>query len=118
MYWIDAILDEIEPVVIAESCGLDVTLTTVIYERRIPRYRRRVIHVWPHVRENQSAKLAHGIGHVPDLLMILAVFGFPRLLQALARDVKEPPMVRAADTARFDVAVFERAPSVGTMQAH
>jgi hypothetical protein len=62
MHWIDAILDEVEPVVITKSCRLDVTLTTVIYERRIPGDGRRVIPVWSHIREYQSAKLAHGIG--------------------------------------------------------
>jgi hypothetical protein len=50
--------------------------------------------------------------------MILTVFGFPWLIQAVAREVKEPPVIRATDTTRFDVGVFERTPPVGTMQAH
>jgi hypothetical protein len=80
MYRIDAIFYEIEPVVITKSGGFHIPLTAVLRERRIPGDWRRVVPIWAHVREYEPAKLSHGIGKVLNLFVILAVFGFPRLL--------------------------------------
>ena len=66
--------------------------------------------------EDQPSQLSHGIGEVLDLLMEGASLGLGGLLHALARDIEEPAVVRAADAALFDVSVLQGSAPVGAVE--
>jgi hypothetical protein len=80
MYRIDAIFDEIKPIVVTIPRRFHVALSSMIHERRVPRDGRRIIPVRSQVREYESAKLSDRVGKVFDLFIVLAVFGLRRLL--------------------------------------
>jgi hypothetical protein len=71
-----------------------------------------MIAIRSHVRKDQPAQLAHGIGQMFHPLRKLASPRFPRHLEALTVNVKQPPVVRAANAAVFDVTVFQRRTAV------
>jgi hypothetical protein len=110
------VFEKVEPVVVGVTHWLDLPLAAAVYKRRIFWQRRRIILIRAHIGEDQAALLAHRIGQVPHLLWKLAVFWFRRHFQTLASDVKQPAMIRAANPAIFDVAVFQRRSTMRAVQ--
>src|SRR6266850_8403588 len=118
MHRIDAVLNEVEPVVIVVANQLDISLAATVDKRRIFRNWRRRIPVRSHVGEDESTQFPHRIRKVLDLPVILAAFWLPGLLETIARYVEQPPVVGAPNASLFDVSVFEGAAAVRAMQAH
>ncbi len=114
---IDAVLNEVEPVIIIVSSELDVFLAAVFYKGRISWQRRRIFFVGAHISEDKPAQLPHGIRKVLYLFVILAVSRLPGLFQAIARYVEEPRVIGTANAALLDVAIFKRGAAVRTMEA-
>jgi hypothetical protein len=53
-----------------------------------------------------------------DLLAEGAAFGFEGLIQAVALNIVQPAVIGTSDSTGFDVAVFQRRSSMGTVKAH
>ena len=109
---VGAVLVEVEPVVVEVPGALHQPLPAVVHQRGVVGERRRIDGVRAHVREDQASQAPHRVGRMLHLGAEGGLRRLGRLLQAVARDVVEPAVVRAADAAFLDVAVFERRPAV------
>src|SRR5215468_1044847 len=118
VHGVDAIFDEVEPVVIVVPDRLDVLLTAAADKRKIVGQRWGIVMNWPQVGEDQAALLPHRIGQMLHLLIELTVLRLRGLFEAIACYIEEPGMVRTANTAGFNFAIFEGAAAVRAMQAH
>src|SRR5919108_4162126 len=116
MHRISAVFDEIEPVVIVNEGTLQTALPVFIRQRPVSRKRRWLIPVWAKIREDQPAQFAHRIREMLYLLGKLAFLWLCRHFQALPLNVEKPAVIRAADAAVFDLAVFQRGSAMGTVK--
>ena len=114
---VGAVLVEVEPVVFEMTRALHQPLPAVVHQRRVVGQRRRIVGGRSHVGEDQAPQAPHRVGRVLHLGAKAGLGRLGRLLQAVARDVVEPAVVRAADAALLDVAVLQRRAAVGAVPA-
>src|SRR5262247_2312762 len=95
----------------------DLPLPAAIDQWGILRQRRRLVLIGAHVCKDQPSLFSHGIREMLYLAGKLAVLRLRGHFQTLAANIKQPPVIRAANPAGFDVAVFQRSAAMRAMKA-
>src|SRR6266576_682856 len=115
---IGAILDEVKPVIIIYSRGLQRSLSSGIRKRFVPRQLRQIILLWAQVREDEPALLLHRIRQMFDLAGKVTVPWLRRHSQTLPANVEQPAMIGTPNPAVLDIAIFQRGAAMRTVLAN
>ena len=116
MQRVDNILPKIKPTIVPKSRGQNQPRAVFSHECRVAGQRRRIGFGRPHVRKEQPAQLPYRIRRVFNFLAKSTSRRLEGLLQTISLDVIKPTMIEAPYSFFFDVAVFQRAAAMRTVQ--
>ena len=100
-----------------EVVGFDHLARLELFQALVARQHRLFLRR-PHIGEDQSVELLHGVPGLAHAIALEAAFGLARLLEAMALGIEQPAVVAAANAAVLDAAVIERRAAVAAVRLH
>ncbi len=113
---IDGVLHGLQPVAAQHLANIDF-FESVLADEQVPFGKERFLVRGPHICEQKTGELFHGVGRMPDFVLEPACRILKRLFETLAAGIVFPAVIRATDTVIFDKAVIKGCAAMRAMFA-